>query len=67
MQRTDITSALLQLKALGVRDVAHFDYLSPPPVDSMLLALETLYSLGAMDAQGNLTYIGTFTFVMMIH
>jgi len=29
MQRTDISWALLQLKALGIDDVLHFDFLSP--------------------------------------
>jgi HrpA-like RNA helicase len=59
MQRSDITSAVLQLKALGISDVAHFDYLSAPPVESMLFALELLYALQAIDASGKLTYMGT--------
>jgi HrpA-like RNA helicase len=39
--------------------VAHFDYLSAPPVESMLFALELLYALQAIDASGKLTYMGT--------
>lgn len=58
MQRTDITSAVLQLKALGIDDVLHFDFLSAPPADSMIFALELLYSLGAVDENGNLTPTG---------
>jgi HrpA-like RNA helicase len=58
MQRTDVTSAVLQLKALGISDVAHFDYLSAPSVECVLYALECLYALQAVDAKGNLTYIG---------
>ena len=58
MQRTDITSAVLQLKALGIDDVLHFDFLSAPPADSMIYALELLYSLGAVDDKGNLTTRG---------
>jgi ATP-dependent RNA helicase DDX35 len=55
MQRTDITPAVLQLKALGIDDVLHFDFLSPPPADSMIYALELLYSLGAVDDKCQLT------------
>jgi ATP-dependent RNA helicase DDX35 len=55
MQRTDITAAVLQLKALGIDDVLHFDFLSPPPADSMIYALELLYSLGALDDECKLT------------
>lgn len=58
MQRTDITSAVLQLKALGIDDVLHFDFLSPPPTDSMIFSLELLYSLGALDEKCNLTARG---------
>lgn len=58
MQRTDITSAVLQLKALGIDDVLHFDFLSPPPADSMIYAVELLYSLGALDDKCNLTARG---------
>lgn len=58
MQRTDITAAVLQLKALGIDDVLHFDFLSPPPADSMIYALELLYSLGALDDTCALTARG---------
>lgn len=58
MQRTDITAAVLQLKALGIDDILHFDFLSPPPVSSMVFSLELLYSLGAIDDECRLTRIG---------
>lgn len=58
MQRTDISAAVLQLKALGIDDILHFDFLSPPPVDSMIFSLELLYSLGAIDDKCTLTKIG---------
>eukprot|EP00741_Cyanophora_paradoxa_P001242 tig00000473_g1199.t1 len=32
MQRTNLEPVILQLKALGIDDVLHFDFLSPPPV-----------------------------------
>ena len=55
MQRVDISWAVLQLKAIGIEDVLHFDFLSPPPVQSMLFALEVLYSLGALTDECKLT------------
>ncbi len=58
MQRTDLTSCALTLLALGVRDVAHFDFLSPPSSDALILALEVLYSLGALTEEGELTAVG---------
>ncbi|RYH32055.1 ATP-dependent RNA helicase [archaeon] len=58
MQRVDISWAVLQLKALGIHDVLHFDFLSPPSSDSMIFALELLYSLGAIDDCCSITDLG---------
>lgn len=58
MQRTDITSVVLQLKALAIDDVLHFDFLSPPPTANMIFALELLYALDALDGDGKLTRMG---------
>lgn len=58
MQRIEISGAVLQLKALGISDVLHFDFLSPPSADSMIYALELLYSLGALDEDCRLTSAG---------
>ena len=58
MQRSEITWIVLQLKAIGIEDILHFDFLSPPPVDSMIYALELLYALGALDEKCALTKAG---------
>mmetsp|Transcript_29871 Transcript_29871/g.41032 ORF Transcript_29871/g.41032 Transcript_29871/m.41032 type:complete len:449 (+) Transcript_29871:274-1620(+) len=58
MQRCDISWAILQLKALGIDDVLHFDFLSPPSSDAIVYALELLYSLKAIDSLGKLTGTG---------
>ncbi len=58
MQRVDITWTVLQLKALGVHDILHFDFLSPPSTEAMIYALELLFSLNALDDSGNITSIG---------
>ena len=58
MRRTDITWAVLQLKALGIDDVLHFDFLSSPHPESLNYSLELLYTLGALDLDCKLTDIG---------
>ncbi|KAJ9095801.1 hypothetical protein QFC19_007415 [Naganishia cerealis] len=53
--RSDISLFLLQLKALGIDNLVRFDFLSPPPTEMMIRALEFLYSLKALDEEGRLT------------
>ncbi|RKO85387.1 P-loop containing nucleoside triphosphate hydrolase protein [Blyttiomyces helicus] len=55
MQRSDLSVVILQLKALGVENVLHFDFMSSPPVEIMTRALELLYSLKALDDYGRLS------------
>lgn len=45
---------ILQLKALGIDNVLRFDFLTPPPAELMVRALELLYSLKALDDVGRL-------------
>lgn len=47
------------LKRLGVQNLAKFDFMSPPPSQTLIRALETLYSLAALDAEGRITEIGS--------
>ena len=39
------------LKSLGINDLLNFDFMDPPPVETMTRALEQLYALGALNAQ----------------
>lgn len=55
MRRTDLSSTILQLKALGIDNVIRFNFPSPPPAKNMLAGLETLLALGALDEKGGLT------------
>lgn len=55
MQRSDLSWVVLLLKALGVDDILHFDFLSPPAAETMIRALELLYALGALDEACRLT------------
>lgn len=55
LRRSEMSGAVLQLKALGIGNVLRFDFPSPPPAQNLLSALETLYALDAIDEQGELT------------
>ena len=50
----ELTAIVLQLKALGIDDVLHFDFPSPPPALTLARALEVLYALGALDEDAKL-------------
>ncbi|KAI3425228.1 hypothetical protein D9Q98_008996 [Chlorella vulgaris] len=49
MQRSDLSGTVLQLKSLGIDNVMTFEWLAPPPAETMIRALETLHALGALD------------------
>jgi ATP-dependent RNA helicase DDX35 len=55
IQRSNLTSMILQLKALGIENIARFDFLTAPPSDLVIRAMEILYSLGALDDYAKLT------------
>ncbi|XP_046999332.1 pre-mRNA-splicing factor ATP-dependent RNA helicase DHX16 [Schistocerca americana] len=58
IQRINLGNAVLTLKALGINDLLHFDFLDPPPHETLVLALEQLYALGALNHHGELTKLG---------
>ncbi|XP_065086120.1 pre-mRNA-splicing factor ATP-dependent RNA helicase DHX16-like [Ochlerotatus camptorhynchus] len=58
IQRINLGNAVLMLKALGINDLLHFDFLDPPPHETLVLALEQLYALGALNNHGELTKLG---------
>lgn len=55
IQRTDLAPVILSLKTLGIDNVLRFEYISPSRAESMIRALELLYSLEALDEHGRLT------------
>ncbi|OQO12299.1 hypothetical protein B0A48_02940 [Cryoendolithus antarcticus] len=55
IQRSNLAPIILQLKALGIDNIARFDFLTPPPAELIVRALELLYSLGALDDYVKLT------------
>lgn len=58
IQRTNLGNVVLLLKSLGINDLIHFDYMDPPPHETLVLALEQLYALGALNHLGELTKLG---------
>ena len=57
--RSNITSVVLNLLKLGIKDLVHFDFIDPPAPETMMRAIEMLNYLGAMDDDGNLTELGS--------
>ncbi|KAM7192488.1 P-loop containing nucleoside triphosphate hydrolase protein [Naviculisporaceae sp. PSN 640] len=58
IQRQNLATTILLLKAMGINDLLHFDFMDPPPTNTMLTALEELYALSALDDEGLLTRLG---------
>lgn len=58
IQRTNLNSVVLLLKSLGINDLIEFDFMDPPPAETLIRALENLYALGALNDKGELTKIG---------
>ena len=57
--RSNLASVVLTLLRLGVTDLVHFDFMSPPAPETMMRALEQLHYLGAIDDEGELTEMGS--------
>jgi ATP-dependent RNA helicase DDX35 len=55
IQRSNLSQVILQLKALGIDNIARFDFISPPPVEQVTQSLEILFSLGLLDEYARLT------------
>ncbi|KAI9808774.1 MAG: hypothetical protein M1825_003927 [Sarcosagium campestre] len=58
IQRTNLNSVVLMLKSLGINDLIEFDFMDPPPAETLIRALEQLYALGALNDRGELTKVG---------
>jgi pre-mRNA-splicing factor ATP-dependent RNA helicase DHX38/PRP16 len=58
IQRTNLSNTVLMLKSLGVKDLLDFDFLDPPPQETMSTSMFDLWALGALDNLGELTDLG---------
>jgi len=53
--RTNLTSAILQLKAIGIENIMNFPFVDAPPAKSVATALEVLYAIDAITEDGILS------------
>jgi len=56
--RSDMTTPVLQLKSLGIDDLMKFEWISTPPAEGILRALECLVTAGMIGEDGRLTAMG---------
>mmetsp|Transcript_17850 Transcript_17850/g.29051 ORF Transcript_17850/g.29051 Transcript_17850/m.29051 type:complete len:425 (-) Transcript_17850:1475-2749(-) len=56
--RTNLHNMILIIKKIGIEDLVHFDFIDPPPPETIMRALELLNLLGALNSNGLLTKIG---------
>jgi pre-mRNA-splicing factor ATP-dependent RNA helicase DHX16 len=58
IQRTNMGMTVLMLKSLGINNLMTFEFMDPPPTETLMRALELLYALGALNDLGELTKLG---------
>ncbi|KKA30444.1 hypothetical protein TD95_000623 [Thielaviopsis punctulata] len=58
IQRTNLSNTVLMLKSLGVKDLLDFDFMDPPPQETITTSMFDLWALGALDNMGELTDLG---------
>ncbi len=58
IKKMHLGSAVLNLMALGVRDVTSFDFIEPPDRETLVDSIKTLRMLGALTDQDELTLKG---------
>lgn len=56
--RTDLAAVILQMKSLGLGSVSDFPFIDPPKHSMIREGEQTLYDLGALDEQNEITPIG---------
>ncbi|WP_210330280.1 ATP-dependent RNA helicase HrpA [Aliikangiella sp. G2MR2-5] len=58
IRRTNLASVVLRLKALGVAQVENFPFIESPSERAWRVAFNSLFELGAIDKEENITKIG---------
>ncbi|KAI1875194.1 hypothetical protein JX265_004252 [Neoarthrinium moseri] len=58
IQRTNLNSIVLMLKSLGINNLLDFEFMDPPPTESLIGALNQLFALQALNHKGELTKVG---------
>jgi len=58
IQRTNLANVVLLLKSLNIDNLLEFDFMDPPPQETILNSMYQLWILGALDNTGALTELG---------
>lgn len=58
IQRTNLSNVVLLLKSLNIDDLLTFEFMDPPPQETIMNAMYQLWILGALDNHGKLTETG---------
>lgn len=58
MKRSDLAHVVLMMKDMKIEDVRSFEFIDPPPRETIEQAIEELITLGALDENENITAIG---------
>jgi pre-mRNA-splicing factor ATP-dependent RNA helicase DHX38/PRP16 len=58
IQRINLANVVLLLKSLGVKNLLDFDFMDPPPQETILNSMYQLWILGALSNTGELTSLG---------
>lgn len=58
IQRSDLAHVVLTMKKMGIEDVKSFEFIDAPEKGALDQAINALKTLGALDAEENLTEIG---------
>lgn len=58
IQRTNLVSIVLLLKSLGINNLLEFEFMDPPPNETLISSLNLLFALQALNTKGELTKIG---------
>ncbi|CCD23708.1 RNA helicase NDAI_0C00470 [Naumovozyma dairenensis CBS 421] len=56
--RSDVTSPVLMLKRYGIKDIVNWTWFENPGRDSLIMGLQELYTLAALDDSGKITERG---------
>ena len=58
IQRTNLNGVVLMLKSLGINELLDFEFMDPPPTETLIGALNQLFALQALNHRGELTKMG---------
>ncbi|KAJ2658129.1 Pre-mRNA-splicing factor ATP-dependent RNA helicase PRP16 [Coemansia sp. RSA 1199] len=58
IQRTNLAYVVMLLKSIGVNNLLDFDFLDPPPQDTIKTSMYQLWTLGSLDNTGHITQLG---------